>query len=530
MKHITILGIATLALLTGPGCSADSTSAENDGSITTTGGATSGGSVDDPGPGSVGVTQGGSQDFGLFRQILEDGGIPGPDTIDDVGFFAEHKLDYPAATCGEDLCMHGLLGSMGNMINGATCTLIQIGMNSPIDPGEIGRPPMHLVIAVDTSGSMQGEPMTYLRAGLVEMIDELQPEDTISLVRYSGSASVVLEAVPATDESTLLGAFQGLSAAGTTNLYEGLFRAFKLAEAHHDPARQNRVIFLSDGQATAGLQTPAKLRALAEGYAKQGIALTTVGVGKDFDVDVMRGLGEVGAGNFYFLEDPQAVLEVFSDEVKTFLFPVALDARIDATVADGYTLRASYGTTGWKGYVTGGYVNLPSLFLAGRTSAEAPIEGGRRGGGGGILLELVPSGDAAEAPTEVGHLAIRWRHPLTGETKTQHVDLSAPHGPGEAPEEGYFTDSTVEKGFVMLNIYAAFRAAAQLAADSDPRTAQLTLQALRPNVETWLETHPDPDIIDDLRYVDMFIDNLVAPISQTPVYTPADPPNPWPAD
>src|SRR5262245_5566263 len=80
----------------------------------------------DPGPGATGISQGGAQDFGLFRQILEDGEIPGPETLDDIGFFAEHKLDYPLPACGEDVCMHGLLGVMGNMISGSTCTLIQI--------------------------------------------------------------------------------------------------------------------------------------------------------------------------------------------------------------------------------------------------------------------------------------------------------------------------------------------------------------------------------------------------------------------
>src|SRR5262245_23070970 len=66
-----------------------------------------------PGPGATGITQSGAQDFGLFRKILEDGGIPGPETLDDLGFFAEHKLDYPAPACGQDVCMHGLLGIMG---------------------------------------------------------------------------------------------------------------------------------------------------------------------------------------------------------------------------------------------------------------------------------------------------------------------------------------------------------------------------------------------------------------------------------
>ncbi|MGK4007626.1 VWA domain-containing protein [Sorangium sp. So ce1036] len=486
----------------------------------------------EPGPGSVGVSQGGAQDFGLFRQILEDGSIPGPDALDDVGFFAEHKLDYPAADCGEDVCMHGLLGIMGNMISGSPCTLIQIGMTSPVDLGALERPPLHLVVAVDTSGSMQGDPITYLKAGLVEMIGALEPDDRISLVRYAERAEVVLEMAEASDAAALTRAFEGLASGGATNLYDGLFTAFAVAERHLDPERQNRVIFLSDGVATAGLTSPARIEALARGYAEKGIGVTAVGVGGEFDVALMRGLSEIGAGNFYFLEDPRAVQEVFTEEVKTFLVPLALDVDLDIAVGDGYVVRGAYGTNGFRAREGGGAVHIPSLFLAGRTSAEEPVEGGRRGGGGAILLELVPRADqrGVEDPRAVGSLGLSWKHPLTGEARSQRIDIEAPSAPDAPPEAGYFSGDTVEKGFVMLNLFAGFELAAQLAADADPRTARRTLEALRPNVEAWLEEHPDPDIEDDLRYVDLFIRNLIAAEADVQPYTPADPPNPWPAD
>ncbi|WP_438018029.1 VWA domain-containing protein [Sorangium sp. So ce315] len=519
-----VLALVAAALLGASGCSTGADSASD---------VVSPGAPGVPGPpGSVGVSQGGSQDFGLFRQILEDGEIPGPDTLDDVGFFAEHKLDYPAATCGEDVCMHGLLGIMGNMISGSPCTLVQIGMNSPVDLGALERPPLHLVIAVDTSSSMEGDPITYVKAGLLEMIDALEPTDRISLVRYANTAEVVLERAEASDRDALTEAFEGLVARGSTNLYDGLFTAFGVAERHLDPAWQNRVIFLSDGVATVGLTSPERLRSLAAGYAEMGIGVTAVGVGGEFDVEAMRGISEVGAGNFYFLEDPKAVEEVFTEEVKTFLVPLALDVDLDVTLGDGYVVRGAYGTNGWRAGDGGGTVHIPSLFLAGRTSAAEPVGAGRRGGGGAILLELVPRQDQSgvDDPHAVGSLELSWRHPLTGEARSQKVDIEAPSTPDAPPEGGFFSDATVEKGFVMLNLFAGFKLAAQLAADADPRTARRTLEALRPNVETWLEQNEDPDVKDDLRYVDLFIQNLIEAEANVQPYTPADPPNPWPAD
>ena len=489
----------------------------------------SGFSGTNPTPGATGVGQGGAQDFGLFRQILEDGEVPSPDTLDDMGFFAEHKLDYPAPECEGDLCMHGLVGAMGNMINGADCTILQLGMNSPVQVDPENRPPMHLVLALDVSGSMGGNAIAYLRQGLDAMVDELREDDVVSLVTYSDEVTTLLETVPATDTETLRSTFASLRASGSTDLYGGLSRALRIADEHQATGIQNRVVFLSDGLATSGLTSAAKIRSLAEAYARQGIAITTIGVGENFDVEVMRGLGEVGSGNFYFLSDPADVIEVFTDEVKTFLAPIALDVQINVNIAQAYRLREGYGTKSWHRSEGGATIRIPALYLAGRTSADEPIEEGRRGGGGAIIFELVA--DLRDSgPLDVGSIEINYTDPTTGEARSQFVDIAAPHFPGQTPEDGFFSDATSEKSFVMLNIFAGFQMAARLARDSDPRSAQAVLIALRDGVQGWLAANEDLDIADDLLYIDLFIANLQPVIDANPGYPTPPPGNPWPAD
>jgi Ca-activated chloride channel homolog len=489
--------------------------------------------------GAVGVGQSGAQDFGLFRQILDRGQIPGPETLDDLGFFAEHKLDFPAPTCGDDVCLHASVGVVGNMITGSTCTLLELGMNTPINPEELARPALDLVVVVDTSGSMSGGPIGSVRAGLTRMLDALEPGDRVSLVSFSDKATVVIDgAAAAADRAALEAAFAHLSAGGATNLYDGLFTGLALARSHKEAAAagalaaQNRVVFLSDGEATAGIESGAKLRSLAEGFARQGISISSIGVGTAFDVKVMRGLGEVGAGNFYFLEDARAVEQVFTDEVRTFLYPLALDAHIDVSVATPYAIRGVYGTRGWEGGVGAGSIDLPALFIARRESAEAPVEGGRRGGGGAMLLELIPISSQVGTSGDVGTIAFSWKRPTTGEVVHQTLPVSTPFATNAGPAQGYFSEETSEKAFVMLNIFAALRLASQHAADADPRAGRGVLEALAPNVATWLAAHPDPDVEDDLRYVRIFITNLKKAEQSASVNTlPAPiPENPWPKE
>jgi len=475
------------------------------------------------GGGGSGVGQGGAQDFGLFRQILEDGGIPAPETIDDVGFFAEHVLDLPAPDCGADVCVHGMLGVMGNMLTGANCTMVLVGMNTPIDPSEIPRPPLNLALAIDVSGSMEGQSIQAVVRGLERMIPALQPDDRVTIVAFANEGEVVADYLAGADAG-LAAAIDSLHAGGKTNIYDGLRQAFDIVAANEDAGRQNRVILLSDGVATAGITSPATIAGLAEQYAEEGIGLTTIGVGEEFDVQLMRTLAEQGAGSFYFLEDASAVEEVFVEEVEAFLLPLAERVEIDIDVGDGYDLRAVYGTKQAEIIGNTAIIDIPILQLAHRDSSSDNANG-RRGGGGAMLVEVTPNGGAA---ADVGDLQFVYRDPVTGQAVDQSVSIDSPLSVGETPQDGYFADASVEKSFVMLNIYVAFRMASQRAVVGDDPGALAVLRSLLENAEAWVDDNPDDDIEDDLKYVRLFIQNIENRAGSENVPTPV--PEPWPFD
>jgi Ca-activated chloride channel family protein len=473
----------------------------------------------------AGVGQGGAQDFGLFREILDDGGIPGPETIDDLGFFAEHKIDLPEPTCGEDVCIHGMLGVMGNMISGSNCTVVLIGMNTPIDPAQIERPPLNLVIAVDLSGSMSGEPIDRVRNGLLRMRDSLEPEDRITLVGFADEAEVIVEYVAgdSVELATAIGSL--LQPTGSTNIYAGVREAFEMVDAHAQAGWQNRVLLVSDGLATVGITSDEKIEGLAAAWSELGYGLTTIGLGSDFDVELMRTLAEVGSGSFYYIEDYAAVEEVFEEEVQAFIVPLAEQVAIDATVFEGYDLRRVYGTKQAETWGNNAAIEIPILQIAHRVGDD-DNENGRRGGGGAILLELLPTG---EDPGEVGHIDFQYAVPGTGELVVQSVDITSPLGPWETPENGFFANDSVAKGFVMLNIYVGFEMAAERAEVGDDAGALSILEPLAVSVESWLSSNADEDVEDDLFYIHKFIENLEARGSTTNSPNPV-PPEPWPSD
>ncbi len=488
-----------------------------------------GGLSDEAGKGDGGVGQGGAQDFGLFKQILEEGEIPGPTSLDAVGFLNEHKFELPSANCSHDICLHGLFGVMGNMITGSNCTVVMIGLNTAIDPRTYPRPPLNLTIALDTSGSMAGSPMDFVRQGLSQMTAALQAEDRVSLVGFADGARILVENV-AGDNPELLFAIQGLTASGATNIYDGLRTAYDVTATHSDPTRQNRVILLSDGTATAGITNDQRIHDMSAGFSSSGIGLSTIGVGNEFDVELMRGLAYDGAGTFYFLQDAADVTEVFTEEVDGFLVPLGEDARIDLDVGGGYELRNIYGTRSFSVETNAGHIRIPSLHLAERTSVD-DNDKGRRGGGGAIVAELLPRQTLAPGadPGHVGTITLDYRLPGTEERVDQTVKILSPLDPGETPDEGFFLGDSVEKSFVALNILVGFQMSSMRADAFDDAGALGVLLGLRDSVDGWLTQTPDADIEDDLRYLDLFIANLRARGAEDPPDTRPRP-EPWPQD
>jgi Ca-activated chloride channel family protein len=271
------------------------------------------------------IALGGSQDFGFFRAQLDDGTVPALGSFDAAGFFAEHHTQLPPPDCGNRVCLQAMLGVMSNLLNGNNCTMLQLGLNSPIAADASNRPPLTLAVVVDTSGSMADEnKLDFVVEGLDLLIDGLGDEDQFALVTYESNAGVeVPMAGVGGNRVVIRRAIEALGASGSTNLYDGLELGYREVFANYDSARQNRVILLSDGNPTAGITGESEILRMSRNYNSEGVGLTAIGLGTDFNVELMRDLALQADGNYYFLENAGAVSEVFDEELSYFTVPVA---------------------------------------------------------------------------------------------------------------------------------------------------------------------------------------------------------------
>jgi Ca-activated chloride channel family protein len=178
---------------------------------------------------------------------------------------------------------------------------LKVGLHGQ-QAGNARRPPVNICLAIDRSGSMTGEKLTRARDGAIAALRRLAPEDTVSVVAYDDTVSVLVPASAASERRAIEEGIAVLQPGGGTALYAGVVKCAQQVRSRFAPERVNRIILLSDGQANVGPSSPAELGALGAELMAQGISVSTVGLGLDYNEDLMTELALRSDGRHTFVE------------------------------------------------------------------------------------------------------------------------------------------------------------------------------------------------------------------------------------
>ncbi len=205
--------------------------------------------------------------------------------------------------------------------------------------------PVDLVVVLDRSGSMNGQKLYDAGQAVIHLLNRLGPQDRLSVVTYSNNVEVLfpLVQVNSTSRERLKARVQTITASGGTNLGSGLQNGIAALLAAAGDKRQRKVILISDGLANHGITSPMQLGALAAEASEHNLAVSTVGVGYDFNEMLMTTIADHGAGNYYYLESPQDIAGVFEKEFETARSVAAGRMEIRIELKDGLKLVSAGG-------------------------------------------------------------------------------------------------------------------------------------------------------------------------------------------
>jgi Ca-activated chloride channel family protein len=251
------------------------------------------------------------------------------------------------------------------------------------------RLPLNLCLVIDRSGSMEGEPLDYVKRACGHVVDLLEPTDVLSVVTFEEQVDVVMPARRVVNKQLIKEHIQRIQPGNTTNLYDGIVAGASQVASVRSDAYVNRLIVLTDGEPTAGIKDFQSIVGSVQEQKSRGISVTALGFGPEYNEELLAGIAKRSGGNYYYISRPDLIPEVFRKELEALLTVTAKNLRLRLLLSRWVQARQIYG-------------HLPTF---GNRSVEAPLPDLERGMSLSAVVEMElgrrPPGSYRVAKVEV---------------------------------------------------------------------------------------------------------------------------------
>jgi Ca-activated chloride channel family protein len=205
---------------------------------------------------------------------------------------------------------------------------IKVGLKSTHIVETKARAPINVALVIDRSGSMSGDKIDNAREAAINSLDYLNNTDTFALVIYDDEVEVPFPAAPLKDKSAVRQVIRNIETRGSTALFAGVEKAAEEIKKFATREKINRIVLISDGQANVGPSTPEELAELGRTLGGQRISVSTIGLGLDYNEDLMFRLAGASDGNHAFVEEPEELAKTFRKEFGELGSVIAQDITV----------------------------------------------------------------------------------------------------------------------------------------------------------------------------------------------------------
>jgi Ca-activated chloride channel family protein len=356
--------------------------------------------------------------------------------------------------------------------DGATTLDVLVRIVPPQIESRGERPQLNLGLVIDRSGSMSGAKLRAARQAAIYAVEQLLPQDRISVTVFDNTVQTIVPSTLATDKSSIISRIQRIDTGGTTALYDGWYQGGIQVSQHLDPRGLNRVLLVTDGLANVGETNPDRIAGDVHGLAKRGVSTTTMGVGNDYQEDLLEAMANSGDGNYHFIEGAADFERIFTQEMQGLMATLGNTVSLGIEPQHGVGVVDVYNDLERNSY---GRLQLPNLI------AGSPIE---------VVLRLLVPAQSKER--DLCFFRLAWNAPGDGERRVVREPLCLP-AVSSAQWEGLPQDERVREQVVHKEAVRMRQQAIQEMERGNVEGARQHLQAERAHIAyaapaaAWLE-------------------------------------------
>jgi len=351
---------------------------------------------------SIGFSAGGAKDVNSFRENIMQDYLPLPSDVTYEGLFYDYYFDTGAAKdCKKLFCPSYSYAVSKDPFSLQPQYYLSVGLNSGIT--DFQRKKLNLVVVLDYSGSM-GSPFDkyyYDRFGnqlesevdesgksktkmqiadesVVAFLGHLKPEDRFGLVIFSDEAFLVdpLTGVADKDLDRLKSRILKIGEYSGTNMEAGIEEGTALFDRFQQADKseyENRIIFLTDAMPNIGETGEIGLFRMLEDNADRGIFTSFIGIGSDFNTELMEaGIAKIKGANYYSVNSALDFKKRMDNEFDFMVTPLVFDLRLKLD-APGYQIEKVYGSPE-ADQATGELMKVNTLFPS--KTEDGQVKGG----------------------------------------------------------------------------------------------------------------------------------------------------------
>ena len=268
--------------------------------------------------------------YANIRRFLNRGQLPphGAVRVEELINYFPYQYALPTPVKGK-LPPFGVTTEIAPNPWNADAKLIRIGIKASETAVE-DLPPANLVFLVDVSGSMnRPEGLPLVQGTLKLLVEQLRPQDKVSLVTYASGTQVVLKPTSGNEKAKITAAIDQLRAGGSTAGASGIMLAYQMAQQGFIPKGINRILLATDGDFNVGITNFEQLKEMVAEKKKSGISMTTLGYAVDnYNERLMKNLAIAGEGNYAYIDTLREARKVLVEQLSSTLSIVASDVKI----------------------------------------------------------------------------------------------------------------------------------------------------------------------------------------------------------
>jgi Ca-activated chloride channel homolog len=352
---------------------------------------------------TIGYSVGGAKDIDNFRDNIENNFLPQLSSITYEGLFYDYYFDTGRDEgSGDEMFSPSYsMESIRNWRENENDLWLSVGLNSNIKESDFKRKKLNLVVVLDISGSMNSSFRDYYYDGelkdnddrtkleiasetICSMLEHLQADDRFGMVLFEQNAFLAkpLNLVGKTDMKKIQQHIMELQTLGGTNMEAGMLEGTKLFDPYLQADKneyENRVIFLTDAMPNRDQTDKYALWGILKENSEKGLYSTMIGVGVDFQTDLVESISKVEGANYYSIHSAVDFKKRLDEEFEFMVTPLVFNLSL-VLDAEGYEIVKVCGTP-YSAQSSGEIMKVGTLFPSASENGEVR--------GGIILVQLL---------------------------------------------------------------------------------------------------------------------------------------------